>query len=77
MFGEKNAWETNLPIDERVWRQAKRLGRACRRNGTPVPSSDLLIASCAWVHGAALDAEKRETKGWVAEIRSDKMRADR
>lgn len=46
----------SLPIDERVWQQAKSLGRACRRNGTPVPASDLLIASCARVHGAALEA---------------------
>ena len=46
-----------LPIDQRVWTEAGRLAAACRRNGTPVPGADLVIAACARVHGARVDAE--------------------
>jgi len=46
----------SLPVDEDVWTEAARLGRACRRNGTPVPASDLVIAACARVHGARIEA---------------------
>lgn len=46
----------SLPIDGRVWERAARLGRACRRNGTPVPASDLVIAACAHTHGANIEA---------------------
>jgi len=45
-----------LPVDGRVWEEAARLGRACRRNGTPVPASDLVIAACARIHGARIES---------------------
>lgn len=47
----------SLPITENVWVRAKQLAAICRRDGTPVPSSDVVIAACAFVHGAALDYE--------------------
>lgn len=40
-----------LPMSEEVWEYSFRLARICRANGTPVPSSDLMIASCAFSHG--------------------------
>ncbi len=46
----------SLPVDRNVWEEAARLGRACRRNGTPVPASDLVIAACARVHDARIEA---------------------
>jgi predicted nucleic acid-binding protein len=46
-----------LPIDESVWRRAKELATLCRKDGTPVPSSDAVIAACAFTHGAAIDCE--------------------
>jgi predicted nucleic acid-binding protein len=46
-----------LPIDQVVWHRAKKLAAACRKSGTPVPSSDCVIAACAFVHGADLDYE--------------------
>ncbi len=45
-----------LPIDDRVWDEAGRLAKACRKRGTPVPASDLVIAACARVHGARIEA---------------------
>jgi predicted nucleic acid-binding protein len=46
----------SLPIDESVWAEAMHLGRVCRRVGRPVPASDLVIAACARVHGARIEA---------------------
>jgi predicted nucleic acid-binding protein len=40
-----------LPMSEEVWECSFRLARICRAKGTPVPSSDLMIASCAFSHG--------------------------
>ncbi len=44
-----------LPTNEDVWRLARALGSRCRQSGTPVPSSDLLIAACAFAHGAEIE----------------------
>lgn len=44
----------SLPITSEVWERAKRLARHCRQNGLTIPATDLLIASCAVHHGAAL-----------------------
>lgn len=41
-----------LPMTDEVWQCSFRLARICRAKGTPVPSSDLMIASCAFIHGA-------------------------
>jgi predicted nucleic acid-binding protein len=46
-----------LPVSETVWARAKELAASCRRDGTPVPSSDLVIAACAFVHDASLEYE--------------------
>jgi predicted nucleic acid-binding protein len=44
-----------LPIDDRVWREAFELARRARTAGVTIPSSDLLIAACGRLHGAALE----------------------
>ena len=41
-----------LPMTDKVWECSFRLARICRAKGTPLPSSDLMIASCAFIHGA-------------------------
>lgn len=46
-----------LPLTESVWARAKQLAARCRSDGTLVPSSDIIIAACAFVHHAALDFE--------------------
>lgn len=48
-----------LPVDQKVWDLSYRLAGACCQHGTPVPASDLLIAACAFSHGAAVDAEDK------------------
>lgn len=44
-----------LAIDAKVWSAACDLARHCRAEGVTVPATDLLIAACARVHGAALE----------------------
>lgn len=46
----------SLPIDTEVWACASSLASVCRAKGTPMPSSDVIIAACAFTHGAALEA---------------------
>lgn len=46
-----------LEIDSAVWALARRLALKCREAGAPVPSSDVVIAACAFAHGASIDAE--------------------
>ncbi len=41
-----------LPMTDEVWEYSFRLARVCRAKGTPLPPSDLMIASCAFIHGA-------------------------
>lgn len=48
-----------LSIDDTVWQRAKELATLCRKDGTPVPSSDAVIAACAFTHGALIDYEDR------------------
>ena len=40
-----------LPMTDEVWECSFRLASICRAKGTPVPSSDLMIAACAFIHG--------------------------
>ena len=49
----------SLPATEAVWKEAARLARGCRELGKPVPSSDVVIAATAFVHGATIDTEDR------------------
>lgn len=44
-----------LDIDQAVWAEANRLSQMCRQSGTPVPSSDVTIAACAFIHGAEIE----------------------
>lgn len=46
----------SLEIDGRVWAMARRLALKCREAGLPAPSSDIIIASCAFVHGVAIES---------------------
>jgi len=48
-----------LPTDQPVWTLARKLALTCRKNGSPVPSSDALIAACAFTHQAELDYEDK------------------
>lgn len=48
-----------LEMDVRVWEASNRLASACCRKGTPVPTSDLLIAACAFAHDTAIEAVDR------------------
>ncbi len=43
-----------LPISDDVWRQAERVRFQLRRIGRLIPLPDVLIASCAMVHGCEL-----------------------
>jgi predicted nucleic acid-binding protein len=52
-------FETALPelgMDSAVWDKAYGLARKARSAGLTVPSTDLLIAACAWHHGAEIEA---------------------
>ena len=44
-----------LAITPEVWSDACDLARRCRAGGVSVPATDLLIAACAWQHGAQLE----------------------
>jgi len=46
---------TCLQTTPEVWQTARALARKCRQAGQTVPSADLLIASCAIGHSAAID----------------------
>ena len=39
-----------LPMTDEVWECSFRLARLCRAKGTLLPSSDLMIATCAFIH---------------------------
>ena len=45
-----------LAMDDSAWEWSYRLAGICRNNGTPVPTGDLLIAACAFAHGAGIEA---------------------
>ena len=64
----------HLPINEPVWAEAGRLAGACRQQGTPVPASDLVIAACASVHGAKIEAADKhfEILGMLVQSHSDR-----
>jgi len=48
-----------LRMDQQTWDLSYRLAGVCCERGTPVPASDLLIAACAFFHGAMIDAEDK------------------
>jgi predicted nucleic acid-binding protein len=61
-----------LPMTDEVWECSFRLARVCRAKGTPLPSSDLMIASCAFIHGAktlANDKHFETLEGYRALVR--------
>jgi len=44
-----------LPTTDEVWHGARKLARKSRSAGHTFPSADLVIASCAFFHGAELE----------------------
>ena len=48
-----------LPFEHATWELSYQLAQICRLRGTPVPVSDLIIAACAFFHGAMIDAEDK------------------
>ncbi len=44
-----------LPTTDAVWELARELARRSRAKGLTVPSTDLLIAACAWHHGVEME----------------------
>ena len=44
-----------LPTTTEVWFMARRLAEKCRGAGMTAPSADLVIASCALIHGADIE----------------------
>ncbi len=46
---------TRLPITPEVWEKSIALSQLCRRIGKTVPSTDILIAACAWHHGVEIE----------------------
>ncbi len=45
------------PTKKETWQRAGRLAQQCRQAGTPVPSSDIVIAACAFENQAEIDSE--------------------
>ena len=48
-----------LPFEPATWELSYQLAQICRQRGTPVPASDLIVAACAFFHGATIDAEDK------------------
>lgn len=48
-----------LEMDLRVWEICYPLASTCCQKGTPVPTSDLLIAACAFAHDTAIEASDK------------------
>ncbi len=48
-----------LPFEHATWELSYELAQICRLRGTPVPASDLIIAACAFFHGATIEAEDK------------------
>lgn len=46
---------TMLPMTNAVWKNACALGQKTRTAGTPVPTTDLLIAACALTHKVPIE----------------------
>jgi predicted nucleic acid-binding protein len=46
-----------LDVTADVWGEARDLARRCRAAGASVPATDLLIAACAFHHGARIEHE--------------------
>ena len=45
----------DLPVTDEVWRAACELAALARSRGRTIPATDLLVASCAWHHGAEVE----------------------
>lgn len=45
-----------LPTTDGVWSRSRELASACREAGISVPATDLLIAACAFEHGARIES---------------------
>jgi predicted nucleic acid-binding protein len=43
------------PVNEQVWKRARKLARACREKGVTAPTVDIIIAGCVVEHGLELE----------------------
>lgn len=48
-----------LPTTDAVWAKARVLAQRSRAAGLTAPSAGLVIAACAWEHGAGLEHDDR------------------
>jgi len=48
-----------LAMNRAVWERSYKLAKTCRAHGTPVPASDLIIAACAFIHEASIEANDK------------------
>ena len=46
---------TLLPLNLDVWNAACKLGQMCRKNGKPVPTTDIIIFACAITHEVEIE----------------------
>lgn len=52
---ELEAVLTLFPLDDGVWKLARKLAYRCRQSGITAPSTDIIIASCAKAHTLELE----------------------
>ncbi len=46
---------TTFPLDDDVWKLARKLAFRCRQSGITAPSTDIVIAACALNHNLELE----------------------
>lgn len=56
-----------LPIDDDVWSDAYALARRARSRGVTVPATDVAIAACARIHGAAIESADSDFR-WLRRV---------
>lgn len=55
MMEELDADVTLLPTTDAVWAKARALAQRSRAKGLTMPTTDLIIAACAWAHGVPIE----------------------
>ncbi len=56
----------SLPLDDKCWHDAARLGRAAQRAGINCPMADILIVACARRHGAQIEHNDKHIESLLA-----------
>lgn len=57
----------DLAFDQNVWSAAYDLARRARARGVTVPATDVAIAACARVHGAAIESADSDFQ-WLRRV---------